>query len=222
MLNSIIWLKELNLLALNQLIMNYCCSRISDSQGEEPNISAKTNSFIVIRDKSEDLEKKSSKTTQACSQTSEKQQETSCCDSTPEVHYKTYKQIKEASLKQDPDISKAQIYENLLKPFKHEKKMVTTPLTGRETTLYVCKYGDCNKAYTKIWNLVDHARMHEGIKPYSCRICHQSFTQKGNLKKHLKLHDFPTVKERRRFQCKICHKKYTQSYNLKSHMKIHE
>ncbi|CAI2361777.1 unnamed protein product [Moneuplotes crassus] len=145
---------------------------------------------------------------------------TSCSEK--QVHYETYKQIKSASSKKTPGISKTQIYEKLLKPFKHQKRVVTTPVTHKETTVYICKYEGCDKEYTKIWNLLDHVRMHEGIKPYQCDSCSKSFTQKGNLKKHMKQHQLKTIRERKRFECRICKKKYTEKYNLKAHMKTHD
>ncbi|CAI2369591.1 unnamed protein product [Moneuplotes crassus] len=51
-----------------------------------------------------------------------------------------------------------------------------------------CKYPGCEKHFIKAWNFLDHARMHLGEKPFCCEICESKFTQKGNLKKHMKKH----------------------------------
>ena len=35
---------------------------------------------------------------------------------------------------------------------------------------YECKYPDCGKIFSKTWNFLDHARMHECIKPFICKL----------------------------------------------------
>ena len=87
-----------------------------------------------------------------------------------EVHFETYKQLKKAVKSQETDLTKTEIYEKLLQPFKHSIKKVPTSKEGKFKTIYVCEYEGCGKDYTKIWNLLDHVRMHEGIKPYECKI----------------------------------------------------
>jgi hypothetical protein len=53
------------------------------------------------------------------------------------VHFETYKQLKEISKDEDPSISKNEIYEKLLKPFSHEKKICMDEATGKYRTLYI-------------------------------------------------------------------------------------
>ncbi|CAI2385030.1 unnamed protein product [Moneuplotes crassus] len=214
-------LNNLNTLVMAQVATNYCCHEILGPHEQSGIIAAPTISLISVRDKLKRSKASQSKASETQSDSEEQNKDTSKQVDSIEVHYKNYKQVKAICSQQDPDISKAQIYENLLKPFKYEQKIVTTPVTNRETTLYICKYGHCRKAYTKVWNMIDHVRMHEGIKPYKCEHCQKAFTQKGNLKKHMRQHEFETVDDRRRFECEICHKKYTQKYNLKAHMDAH-
>lgn len=93
--------------------------------------------------------------------------------------------------------------------------------TKRKRVLYTCKYESCDKQYHKRWNLVDHIKTHLGVMPYKCDLCSMTFVQKGNLKKHLRQHEFPDMKKRKAFQCSLCNKSYTERYNLTHHMKRH-
>ena len=93
-------------------------------------------------------------------------------------NFETYKQLKEAAKKNNSNITKEEIYERLLMPFKHEKVKTWNNIHTKSKITYICKYNDCNKEFDKTWNMLDHVRMHEGIRPYSCKICKNSFTQK--------------------------------------------
>lgn len=85
----------------------------------------------------------------------------------------------------------------------------------KEILMYKWKYEGCSKILPKPWNLLDHVRMHYGIKPYICEYCGNGFTQKGNLKKHMRQHVNPDVGDRKRHSCRFCGKGYTERYNLK-------
>ncbi|CAI2359045.1 unnamed protein product [Moneuplotes crassus] len=214
-------LNQLDVFVIDQLVSNYCCHGLLDSLNQPVQIASTKRSFIDIRDKLNYLQANTNTTSQNKPHYVEELKESSATDHSCKIHYETYKQIKESCAKGETEVSKSQIYENLLKPFKHETKVMTTPVTGKETFVYICKYDGCDKEYTKVWNLLDHVRMHEGIKPFKCSVCSKSFTQKGNLKKHMKQHEFTTLSARRKFKCRVCNKKYTEMYNLKAHMKSH-
>mmetsp|Transcript_25731 Transcript_25731/g.22834 ORF Transcript_25731/g.22834 Transcript_25731/m.22834 type:complete len:85 (+) Transcript_25731:151-405(+) len=70
----------------------------------------------------------------------------------------------------------------------------------------------------RTWNLLDHIRMHYGIKPYQCNFCSRSFTQKGNMRKHLIQHYQPELVKRKRFKCEYCRSSFTERYNYRTHI----
>lgn len=100
-----------------------------------------------------------------------------------------------------------------LKDFRYETRVETNEF-GKHFTVYICKEGDCNKEFFRTNNLLDHVRMHAGIRPYSCQYCHKEFTQKSNMKKHLKMHLLPNLEQRKRYQCNQCGACYTERYNF--------
>ncbi|KAK9887300.1 hypothetical protein WA026_021608 [Henosepilachna vigintioctopunctata] len=83
-----------------------------------------------------------------------------------------------------------------------------------EKTDYTCQI--CEKAFSQKGNLMRHLRMHEGVKPFTCELCGHKFAQKANLKKHLDAHS-----QKKDFLCNLCHKAFVQKANLLQHSKIH-
>ena len=71
----------------------------------------------------------------------------------------------------------------------HRYEIVENPERGsvKNSRLYICKYDNCGKTFTKTWNLVDHFRIHTKEKPFICEGCNKKFSQKCNLKRHIKL-----------------------------------
>ena len=79
------------------------------------------------------------------------------------------------------EILKLQTYE------KHYKVKRINPKTMRNHHVMICKYKRCGAIFNKISNLVDHLNVHDKVKPYTCKTCHRSFVQFGNLRRHMRL-----------------------------------
>ena len=86
---------------------------------------------------------------------------------------------------------------------------------GKMVIVYTCGYERCGKEFMRTWNLLDHVRMHSGIRPYVCQFCNKSFTQKGNMRKHLLQHYQPNLEQRRKYRCDYCSSSFTERYNYK-------
>lgn len=86
---------------------------------------------------------------------------------------------------------------------KYESTTKFRDMSKRHGKWYICKFNDCGKGFERVWNLIDHLRMHLGQKPFECKYCGKGFTQKGNMIKHEKQHKFKNVGERKRFRCKF-------------------
>lgn len=75
-----------------------------------------------------------------------------------------------------------------LKDHPVDIKQTYNPETKRMNKVITCMYDNCGKKFTKTWNILDHFKVHTGVKPFQCSGCGKEFSQKGNLTKHLKLH----------------------------------
>lgn len=53
-----------------------------------------------------------------------------------------------------------------LKNYTYESSFRKDPKTNKMVVVYTCGHEDCKKEFMRTWNLLDHLRMHEGIKPY--------------------------------------------------------
>ncbi len=99
--------------------------------------------------------------------------------------------------------------------FSTEKGNETVSLSFGATTLKnneICHL--CNKSFTKKGNLEAHMRVHTRETPFQCGKCPKSFTQKGNLKAHMRVHTCETP-----FQCGKCPKFFNQKGNRDRHEK---
>lgn len=74
----------------------------------------------------------------------------------------------------------------------HETIQVRNVVTQRVKLYFKCKHEGCKSVFKKSCNLRDHFRKHTGQRPFTCAMCKKTFTQSGNLGRHLKnVHHVP-------------------------------
>jgi len=89
----------------------------------------------------------------------------------------------------------------ILKGYQFKFRVYTK--NNRRRKIIVCKYDNCKKEFNKTWSFLYHARMHEGERPFECPVCSRKFSQKSNMKKHMKHHVLTTVNQRKLFRCHL-------------------
>ncbi|XP_052818211.1 endothelial zinc finger protein induced by tumor necrosis factor alpha-like [Mya arenaria] len=73
----------------------------------------------------------------------------------------------------------------------------------------------CSKVFLKE-HYKTHINMHNGIKPHKCLICDKGFTDRSNLRGHLK-----GVHKNGEFPCIVCALVFTNGYDFKKHVDEH-
>ncbi|GAB1600327.1 zinc finger protein 2 homolog [Argonauta hians] len=79
---------------------------------------------------------------------------------------------------------------------------------------YTCSL--CHKSFSRNYHLKMHSLTHSGIKPFSCFTCSKSFSRSSDLKRHLTTHT--GVKP---FGCTLCQKYFSRSSDLRRHTATH-
>ena len=72
----------------------------------------------------------------------------------------------------------------------------------------------CLKTLTRRFNLDNHQRAHQNIRPFSCPICTKSFTRKNDWKEHQR----QTHQKDRMYPCTHCHYTTARARNLARHL----
>ncbi|ODQ52866.1 hypothetical protein SAICODRAFT_45972, partial [Saitoella complicata NRRL Y-17804] len=53
---------------------------------------------------------------------------------------------------------------------------------------YICDYPNCNKRFTRAYNLRSHQRTHTNERPFLCSHCNKSFARQHDRRRHEQLH----------------------------------
>jgi hypothetical protein len=86
------------------------------------------------------------------------------------------------------------------------------PLPG-----YPCKHPNCNKRFSRPYNLKSHMRTHTSERPFACNhpSCGWKFARPHDLKRHQLQHT-----GQKPHSCKFCHRRFARSDALKRHWKV--
>ncbi|CAI2380552.1 unnamed protein product [Moneuplotes crassus] len=99
---------------------------------------------------------------------------------------------------------------NVLESFDYPK-LPSRPQSAR----FHCSFPKCQKFFSTPIARDSHLRYHYKDRPHHCHLCSKSYTQNGNLIKHLRSHATPNIDRRRVHTCEFCNRGYTEKYNLK-------
>ena len=103
------------------------------------------------------------------------------------------------------------VYKNIISLSWSFYSVVGSPETKKDQK-FDCK--TCNKRYSSVKSLRQHAKVHDESNPHKCTVCMKIFPYKSGLERHYTKHTKPHI-------CSTCDKRFAQKRSLIKHQAAH-
>ncbi|CAG07413.1 unnamed protein product, partial [Tetraodon nigroviridis] len=80
------------------------------------------------------------------------------------------------------------------------------------------KCNQCGASFTQKGNLLRHIKLHSGEKPFKCNICNYACRRRDALAGHLRTHTVAPQTVGKPFKCAYCSRSYKQQNTLEDHL----